>query len=70
MELFLSQSADIVMAADFDGFPDFWKEPWFPPVYPCPDVWDFVSCVLCSPLVSGAWMCSEWPVIGREALVL
>ena len=36
VDLFLSQSADIVMAADYDGFPDFWKEPWFPPVCPCP----------------------------------
>lgn len=34
VQLFLAQSADIVMAADYDGFPDYYKEPWFPPVYP------------------------------------
>ena len=34
VQLFLTQSADIVMAADYDGYPDFWKEPWFPPVCP------------------------------------
>ena len=53
VELFLSQSADIVMAADFDGFPDFWKEPWFPPA--CPHLSPQLCGILCVAHCTARW---------------